>query len=57
VTGTTVSASGAGLHWDQIDEGISVRGLLRDAERRHLQKRLKSVGIAVKVDIDDLSAR
>lgn len=49
-----ISASGAGLHWDQIDEDISVSRLMRDAEQRHLQKRLKSVRIAVKVDIDDL---
>jgi hypothetical protein len=49
-----ISASGAGLHWDQLDEDISVSRLMRDAERRYLEERLKSVGIAVKVDINDL---
>lgn len=49
-----VSESGTGLHWDQIDEDLSVDGLVRDAERRHLEERLKSVQIAVKVDIDKL---
>jgi hypothetical protein len=49
-----ISASGAGLHWDQLNEVISINKLMRDAERRHLQKRLKSVRVAVKVDIDKL---
>jgi hypothetical protein len=49
-----ISTSGASLHWDQLDESISVSGLMRDAERRHLEERLKSVGIAVKVDIKKL---
>jgi hypothetical protein len=49
-----IAASGAGLHWDQIDEDISVSGLMRDAECHHIEERLKSVEVAVKVDIDDL---
>ncbi|MFL9959074.1 DUF2442 domain-containing protein [Paraburkholderia nemoris] len=49
-----ISASGAGLHWDQLDENISVSGLMREAECHHIEERLKSVGIAVKVNIDDL---
>ncbi|WP_268963831.1 DUF2442 domain-containing protein [Paraburkholderia nemoris] len=49
-----ISASGASLHWDQIDEDLSVDGLVQDAERRHLEERLKTVGISVKVDIDRL---
>lgn len=49
-----ISISGARLHWDQLDENISVVELSRDVERRHLRTRLKSVGVAVKVDLDDL---
>ncbi len=49
-----ISASGAGLHWDQLNEVITINKLMRDGERHHLQKRLKSVGIAVKVDSDKL---
>ncbi|MFL9914709.1 DUF2442 domain-containing protein [Paraburkholderia fungorum] len=49
-----ISAPGGGLHWDQLDEDISVRGLMRDAERRYLEERPKSVAVAVKVDINDL---
>jgi hypothetical protein len=49
-----IAASGAGLHWDQIDEDISVSGLMRDAECHHIEERLKSVEVAVKVDIDEL---
>jgi hypothetical protein len=49
-----ISASGAGLHWDQLNEDISVSGLMHDAERRHLEERLKSVDRAVKIDPDDL---
>jgi hypothetical protein len=37
-----ISASGTGLHWDQLDEDISVSGLMRDAERRHRDERLTS---------------
>lgn len=32
------SASGVGLHWDQLGKDISVSGLMREAERRHLGK-------------------
>lgn len=49
-----ISASGAGLHWDQLNEDISVSGLMHDAERWHLEERLKSVDRAVKIDPDDL---
>jgi hypothetical protein len=42
------------LHWEQIDEDLSVDGLVRDADRRHLEKRLKPVGIAVKANLDKL---
>ncbi|MFM0007199.1 DUF2442 domain-containing protein [Paraburkholderia dipogonis] len=37
-----ISASGEGLRWDQLDEEISVSGLMRDAERRHRDERLTS---------------
>ncbi|WP_220377455.1 DUF2442 domain-containing protein [Paraburkholderia sp. BL6669N2] len=37
-----ISASGAGLRWDQLDEDISVGELMRDAERRHRDERLTS---------------
>lgn len=37
-----ISASGDGLHWDQLDEEISVSELMRDAERRHRDERLTS---------------
>jgi hypothetical protein len=37
-----ISASGEGLHWDQLNEGISVSTLLREAERRHRDERLTS---------------
>ena len=53
-TAVRISASGTGLHWDQLGEEISVSGLMRDAECHHIEKRLKSVEIAVKIDIDDL---
>ncbi|WP_416340375.1 DUF2442 domain-containing protein [Paraburkholderia sp.] len=49
-----ISASGAGPHWDQIDEDISVSGLMRDADWHHIQERLESVGVAVKVHLNDL---
>ncbi|WP_408303307.1 DUF2442 domain-containing protein [Paraburkholderia dipogonis] len=49
-----ISAPGGGLHWDLLDENISVSGLLRNAECHHIEERLKSVGLAVKVDIDKL---
>jgi hypothetical protein len=31
-----ISASGEGLHWDQLDEDISVSGLMRDADCHHI---------------------
>ena len=37
-----ISASGAGLHWDHLDEDISVSELMRDAERRHRDERLNA---------------
>ena len=37
-----ISASGAGLRWDQLDEDISVSELMRDAARRHRDERLNS---------------
>lgn len=37
-----ISASGTVLRWDQLDEDISVRDLMRDAERRHRDERLTS---------------
>ncbi|MGF6968771.1 hypothetical protein OKW43_005799 [Paraburkholderia sp. WC7.3g] len=37
-----ISASGAGLHWDQLDEEISVIEMMREAERRHRDERLTS---------------
>jgi hypothetical protein len=37
-----ISASGADLHWDHLDEDISVSELMRDAERRHRDERLNS---------------
>ncbi|MDH6149544.1 MULTISPECIES: DUF2442 domain-containing protein [Paraburkholderia] len=37
-----ISASGAGLRWDQLDEDIRVSALLHDAERRHRDERLTS---------------
>src|SRR6266702_3369203 len=37
-----ISASGAALQWDQLDEDISVSELMRDAERRHRDERLSS---------------
>lgn len=37
-----ISASGAGLRWDNLDEDISVSELMRDAERRHCDERLTS---------------
>jgi hypothetical protein len=37
-----ISASGAALQWDQLDEDISVRELMCDAERRHRDERLSS---------------
>jgi hypothetical protein len=37
-----ISASGAALQWDQLDEGISIGELMRDAERRHRDERLTS---------------
>ncbi|WP_160172559.1 DUF2442 domain-containing protein [Caballeronia sordidicola] len=35
-----ISASGTVLRWGQLDEDISVRDLMRDAERRHRDERL-----------------
>ncbi|MFM0292142.1 DUF2442 domain-containing protein [Paraburkholderia sp. RL17-380-BIE-A] len=49
-----ISASGTMLHWDQLHQDLSIEGLLRDAERRRLEERLKSVQLAVKVDIKKL---
>ena len=49
-----ISTSGERLRWDQLDEDISVSGLMRDAECHHIEERLKSVEVAVKVDINDL---
>lgn len=46
-----VRLSRTGLHWDQLDEDLGIKGLLRDA---FLRERLQSVERAVKVDIDDL---
>ncbi|WP_171911911.1 DUF2442 domain-containing protein [Paraburkholderia xenovorans] len=37
-----ISASGTVLRWGQLDEDISVRDLMRDAERRHRDERLTS---------------
>ncbi|WP_220377461.1 DUF2442 domain-containing protein [Paraburkholderia sp. BL6669N2] len=37
-----ISASGTVLRWGQIDEDISVRDLMRDAERHHRDERLTS---------------
>ncbi|WP_408440247.1 DUF2442 domain-containing protein [Paraburkholderia caffeinilytica] len=37
-----ISASGAGLRWDRLDEDISVAELMRDAERCHRDERLTS---------------
>jgi Protein of unknown function (DUF2442) len=37
-----ISASGAGLRWDQLDEDLSVVELMREAERRHRDERLTS---------------
>ncbi len=37
-----ISASGDGLHWDQLDEDLSVTELMREAERRHRDERLSS---------------
>jgi hypothetical protein len=37
-----ISASGADLRWDHLDEDISVSELMRDAERRHRDERLTS---------------
>ena len=37
-----ISASGAGLHWDQLDENLSVTELMQEAERRHRDERLSS---------------
>ena len=37
-----ISASGAGLRWDHLDEDISVSELMRDAERRHRDERLNA---------------
>ncbi|WP_408419198.1 DUF2442 domain-containing protein [Paraburkholderia fungorum] len=37
-----ISASGERLRWDQLNEDISVRDLMRDAERRHRDERLTS---------------
>jgi hypothetical protein len=49
-----ISASGAGLHWDQLHEDISIVGLLRDCDEHLIRARLKSVSPAVKIDLDDL---
>ncbi|WP_408532976.1 DUF2442 domain-containing protein [Paraburkholderia fungorum] len=37
-----ISASGDGLHWDQLDENLSVTELMQEAERRHRDERLSS---------------
>ncbi|MFM0657356.1 DUF2442 domain-containing protein [Paraburkholderia sediminicola] len=37
-----ISASGDGLHWDQLDEDLSVTELMQEAERRHRDERLSS---------------
>jgi len=37
-----ISESGAGLHWDQLGEYVSVSELMRDAARRHRDERLSS---------------
>jgi hypothetical protein len=37
-----ISASGAGLRWDQLDEDLRVVELMREAERRHRDERLTS---------------
>jgi hypothetical protein len=37
-----ISASGAALRWNQLDEDISVSELMRNAERRHRDERLTS---------------
>ncbi|MGE8160410.1 DUF2442 domain-containing protein [Paraburkholderia sp. NPDC080076] len=37
-----ISASGAGLHWNQLDENLSVPELMQEAERRHRDERLSS---------------
>jgi hypothetical protein len=49
-----IFASGAGLHWDQLDEDIGIIGLLRDYNEQLIQARLKSVSRAVKIDLNDL---
>ncbi|QIE22870.1 DUF2442 domain-containing protein [Caballeronia sp. SBC2] len=49
-----ISASDAGLHWDQLNEDIGIIGLLRDSDEQLIQARLKSVSRAVKIDLDDL---
>jgi hypothetical protein len=37
-----ISASGTVLRWDQLNEDISLREVMRDAERRHRDERLTS---------------
>jgi Protein of unknown function (DUF2442) len=37
-----ISASGGGLHWNQIDEDISVGGLIRDFEHLLLEEKLSA---------------
>jgi hypothetical protein len=37
-----ISASGAALRWNQLDEDISVSELMREAERRHRDERLNA---------------
>jgi hypothetical protein len=37
-----ISASGAALRWDQLDEDLCVTELMREAERRHRDERLNA---------------
>lgn len=49
-----ISRSGAGLHWDDIDEDLTIAGLISIyGDESLLESRLKSVSRSVKVDPDD----